>query len=84
MRPAVPDLHIGLPLLLLWIVILLLVVVGHLLYRRWRRSQPKPAPRETSYTKTLRQRLAARQHGGKSPDQGAISRGTRPKARRRR
>ena len=61
MRPAVPDLHIGLPLLVMWLVVVLIVVAVYLILRRWRRRHPKVVPREASYSERLQRRLAASQ-----------------------
>lgn len=78
MRPAVPDLHVGLPLLVMWLVTVVLIVAGYLIYRRWRRKHPKVVPRETSYSEKLQQRLAKRQ------DDGANAKGPRERSAGRR
>lgn len=66
MRPAVIRLEVGLPHLLIWIGFVGLLVVGYLLFWRWRRRQPKTKSRETSYSERLERRLAQGGKGGKA------------------
>lgn len=78
MRTTLPDLHVGLPILLMWLAVVLVIVAGYLLHRAWRRRHPaKPVPRETSYSHKLQERLAARRGSGTSKDHGLKSGGGR-------
>lgn len=81
MRPAVPDLHLGLPLLVMWLVVVLVVVAVYLILRRWRRRHPKVVPREASYSERLQHRLAESQERVRSADRSSKRSGDHGKRR---
>ncbi|MES2633591.1 MAG: hypothetical protein V4669_11505 [Pseudomonadota bacterium] len=65
MRPALMNLQVGLPHLLIWIAIVGLLVAGYFFFRRWRRRHPKVAQRESSYSASLERRMADARRRGK-------------------
>lgn len=65
MRPALMNLEVGLPHLLIWIAIVGLLVAGYYFFRRWRQRHPKRATREVSYSERLGHRLAEGRKGQK-------------------
>ena len=58
MRPALMNLQVGLPHLLIWIAIVGILVAGCFFFRRSRRCHPKVAQRESSYSARLERRMA--------------------------
>lgn len=84
MRVTLPDLHVGLPILLMWLAVVLAVVAGYFLHQAWRRRHPKkPVQREASYSHKLQERLAARRGSANSKDRGLKSAGGRGGHRKR-
>lgn len=60
MRIPIPDLHVGLPILVLWIGVVILLIGSFFLFQWWRARHPKPKRRDVSYSKALASRMGGR------------------------
>lgn len=67
MRIPIPDLHVGLPILILWIGVVVLLVGSFLLHQWWRARHPKPKRQDVSYSKALGSRMSGRGSGKAVP-----------------
>lgn len=57
MRVPIPDIHIGLLVLLLWLVIVSILVGAYFLHQWWRKRHPLPRAPQASYSRALSGRL---------------------------
>ncbi len=58
MRPSLVSLQVGLPHLLIWIGVVVLLVASLVFFRRWPHRHPKDTTRRTSYSGGLKRRFA--------------------------
>ena len=60
MRIPIPEQHVGLPILILWIGVVILLVAAFFLFQWWRARHPKAKHRDVSYSKALESRMSGR------------------------
>lgn len=72
MRIPIPDLNVGLRVLVMWIAVVIVLAGAYFLFQWWRAKHPRPKHRDVSYTKALAARRSGRelhQSGGRNKSQ---------------